>query len=103
MKHPALIRDRILTNVTQMLERLRIQISMLPETEVDVLRQLERPQQDDVAIHVTNTVLAQLGHETTAPSNSYFDKTRRAQAKKNPRRGRGVLKPEDLALLAVKE
>lgn len=99
MKHPGLIRDRVLARVVDMLEHLRIQVSLLPETEVDVLRLIERPAQYDLAVHVCNVVMERLGH-TTAPSEPRFDKTRRAMAKKNPRRGRGVLKPEDQALLA---
>jgi hypothetical protein len=94
-----LIRDRILARTVDMLEHLRIQVSCLPETEIDVLRVIERPQQFDLAVEVTNFVMERLGH-STAPKEPRFDKTRRALAKKSPRRGRGVLKPEDEALLS---
>jgi hypothetical protein len=98
MRHPALVRDRVLAGAVEYLERLRIRVSMLPETETDVLRVVERPQQHDLAVDITNFVMEKFGH-TTAPKEPRFDKTRRAAAKKNPRRGRGVLKPEDKALL----
>ena len=94
-------------------EHLRIQVSCLPETEIDVLRVIERPQQFDLAVDITNFVMERFGHvagsgpcrHTPDPKEPRFDKTRRALNKKNPRRGRGVLKPEDQALLAgaVKE
>lgn len=99
MKHPGLIRERVLAGAIDYLEHLRIRVSMLPETEVDVLTVIERPQQYDLAVDVTNFVMERFGH-STAPKEARFDKTRRAMAKKNPRRGRGVLKPEDEALLA---
>jgi len=108
MKHPALVRDRVLAGAVEYLERLRIRVSMLPETEIDVLRVLERPQQHDLAVDITNFVMERFGHvagsgpcrQTPDPKEPRFDKTRRALNKKNPRRGRGVLKPEDQALLA---
>ena len=92
------IRDRVLKRVVDMLEHLRIQVSMMPETNVEVLRALERPQQFDLAEDVAKYLMEKLGH-ATAPKEPRFDKTRRELAKKNPRRGRGVLKPEDVALL----
>lgn len=88
MKHPGIIRDRVLARVVDMLEHLRIQVSLLPETEVDVLRLIERPAQYDLAVHVCNVVMERLGH-TTAPSEPRFDKTRRLLAKKT-RGPRGV-------------
>lgn len=95
---PGMIRDRVLARTVDMLEHLRIQLSMLSEIDFDVQRKLERPQQYDLAVEVANYVMEKLGHET-APVEPRFDKTRRAMAKKNPRRGRGVLTPEDQALL----
>lgn len=64
-----------------MLEHLRIQVSMLAETEVEVLKVIERPQQYDLAVDVSNFVMSRLGHDT-APSQPRFDKTRRALTKK---------------------
>lgn len=100
MKHPAQIRERVLKRVVDMLEHLRIQVSMLPETETDVLRALERPQQFDLAEDVARYLMEKLGHATNPKNPQYFDKTKRALSKKHPRRGRGVLTPEDQALLA---
>lgn len=99
MKNVSQVRDRVVRGTLDMLEHLRIRISMLPDTEVDVLTKLERPNQFDLAEDVAKFVMEKLGHATT-PKEPRFDKTRRELAKKNPRRGRGVLKPEDQALLA---
>ena len=99
MKHPAQVRERVLRRVIDMLEHLRIQISMLPETEVEVLGALERPQQFELAEDLAKYLMERLGHATAPKNPQYFDKTKRAMSKKYPRRGRGVLKPEDVALL----
>ncbi len=104
IKRPQLVRERVLARVLDMLEHLRIQLSMLPETEVDILKQIERPQQFDFAVDVANHVMAKLGHQSKqAETGSRFDATRRTLAKKQgKRRGRGVLTPEDQALLEGK-
>lgn len=81
MKHPAVVRDRLLARVLDMLEHFRLQLTLLPDTEHEVLRQIERPQQHDVAVDVTNFVMGRLGH-ACAPKDPRFDKTRRAAAKK---------------------
>ena len=89
-QHSAMIRERVLTRVLDMLEHLRIQVSMLPRTEIDLeaLKKLERPQQYDMGVTVAACVMAELGYES-APEDPRFDKTRRAmneQLKKGPRR-----------------
>lgn len=75
-------------------------VSMYHADDADVLRQLERPQQFDLAVGVTNYVMTQLGCTPSAPKEPRFEKTRRAANKKAPRRGRGVLKPADVAVLS---
>lgn len=99
MKNPGQIRDRVLKGVVDMLEALRIRVSMYHSDELEVLGKLEKPQQFDLAVKIAGDVMVELGH-ATAPKDPRFDKTRRAMNKKHPRRGRGVLKPEDQALLA---
>lgn len=89
IRQPTLIRDRVLARVIDMLEHLRIQVSMLAETEYDVLKVIERPQQYDIAVDLSNYLMARLGH-TAAPSEPRFDKTRRALAKKRGRPPRGL-------------
>jgi predicted P-loop ATPase len=104
VKHPGQVRDRVMKSVVDMLEALRIRVSMYHADELDVLRKLERPQQFDLAVKIAGDVMTELGHETT-PKEPRFDKTRRAALKKHPegdRRGRrrGVLSAEDQAILA---
>jgi hypothetical protein len=78
------IRERTLARTLDMLEHLRLQVSMLPTSEPDVLRVLEKPQVFDLAVELTNATMTKFGH-TTAPSESRFDKTRRAMNKLVPR------------------
>lgn len=99
MKNPGVIRDRALRSVTTMLEEVRLWLSMYQAEDLDVLRALERPQQFDLAVEVTDYVMERLGRKPPAPKDPRFSKTRRALAKKSPRRGRGVLKPADVAAL----
>jgi hypothetical protein len=80
------IRERTLARTLDMLEHLRSQVSMLPTSEPDVMRVLEKPQ--DLAVELTNAALAKFGH-VTASSVSRFDKTRRAMNKLAPKRPRG--------------
>lgn len=89
MKQPVLVRDRLLQRVVDMLEHFRIQVSMFSDTEIDVMRAVERPNQYDLAVDVTNYLMGRLGH-VTAPSEPRFDKTRRAMAKKRGRPPRGL-------------
>ena len=93
MRHPNLIRDELLAGVSQMLERVRIRIGMYASDELDVLRLLEKPQQYDLTVSVTNNLMECLGH-VTAPSEPRFDKTRRALAKRRGRPPRGEKVPE---------
>jgi hypothetical protein len=94
VKQVALVRDRVVTRVIDMLEHLRVQLSMLPETDYDVLRLIERPQQFEVAVDVANFVMVRLGGPETAPKDPRFDKTRRVVAKKRGRPPRGEKPPE---------
>lgn len=98
MRNPTLIRDRVLARTLDMLEHLRIQVSCLAEPDREVLQKLERPQQYDLGVTLADRLMELLGHVTT-PSEPRFNKTRRQLTKKVKRRGRGVLKPEDKALL----
>lgn len=74
------IRERTLARTLDMLEHLRLQVSMLPTSEPDVLRVLEKPQVFDLAVELTNATMTKFGH-TTAPCAARFDKTRRAMNK----------------------
>lgn len=108
MKHPSVIRDQLLNLIAGpkgALEHLRIRLSMYAADELEVLRQLERPQAFDLGVDIVNVIMERLEKGAAPAREGYFDKTRRAANKKNPRRGRGVLKPEDRALLegAAKE
>lgn len=87
-----MIRDRVVARTRDMLEHLRLQVAMLPETELDVLRCLERPQQFDLVVDVANFVMERLGNKPTAPKDPRFDKSRRALAKQSPKPPRGVPK-----------
>jgi hypothetical protein len=73
-QHSALIRERVVARTLDMLEHLRIQVSCLPKTEIDMdaLKKLERPQQFDLAEVVARCVMEQL-----YPQDPRFDKTRR--------------------------
>lgn len=105
MKHPGPIRDFVMRGVVDMLEALRIRISMYHPDELGVLKVIERPQQFDVATDLCNRTMRALGHEVGEKTESRFNRTRRAMTKKHPendRRGRrrGVLSPEDQAILS---
>lgn len=93
MKHPAVVRDRVLARVVDMLEHLRIQVGMYTPEELEVLHLIERPQQYDFAVEVTNFVMTRLGHET-APSEPRFDKTRRQLRKRQGRPPKGLTAEE---------
>jgi hypothetical protein len=76
-----------------MLEHLRLQISLLPVSEPDALRVLEKPQVFDLAVVLSNVVMAKFGHVTT-PSEPRYDKTRRAMNKLVPKPLRGEPRPK---------
>lgn len=95
MKHPAQVRDRVLARVVDMLEHLRIQMSCYSPDELDVLKQIEPPQQLDMAVGVANYIMTELGHENF-PSEPRFDKTRRQANKRRGRPPKG-LTPEERA------
>jgi hypothetical protein len=87
LKQPHLIRDRILRH----LHELRFQISNLPEFEADALTALGGvPYQNPDALSDTaNVILTRLGHAPPQVKDPRFDKTRRAIAKRTPKRPRG--------------
>lgn len=85
-----MIRDRVAARVRDMLEHLRLQVAMLPDTELDVLRVLERPQQFELAVDVSNFLMERLGAKPTAAKERRFDKTHRALAKQSPKPPRGL-------------
>jgi hypothetical protein len=103
LKHPEPIRQRALKCVSTMLKEIHQWVACYGADDTDVLRQLENPQQFDLAVDVTNFVMERLGQKAPAPKEPRFDKTRRALAKKSPRRGRGVLKAADVAALNGEE
>lgn len=84
IRQPTQVRDRVLSRVLDMLEHLRIQVSMLPEPESFVLSRLEHPSQVRVAEIIAKTLMIELG-DTSAPKDPRFDKVRRALAKKAPK------------------
>lgn len=90
MKQPTMVRDRVLAGVQDMLEHLRVRLTLLPQTEVDVLKRIERPQQFDLAVEVANHLMDRLGH-STQPTQARFDKTRRRLTKKRGKPPRGML------------
>jgi hypothetical protein len=94
MKNVSQVRDRVVRGTVDMLEHLRIRISMLPETDVDVLVKLERPHQFDLAEELAKFLMEKLGH-STAPKEPRFDKTRRALAKQTPRLRKDVFMSEE--------
>jgi hypothetical protein len=89
MNHPSIVRDRVLASVANMLEQLRIRISCYNPDELQVLKAIERPQQYEMALELTNFLMARLGH-ATAPKEPRFDKTRRAMNKRKPKAPRGL-------------
>jgi hypothetical protein len=100
VKHPGLIRDRVAARVLDMLEHLRIQISMLAEPDYEVLRLLERPSQFEVGTKVAEFLMGQLG-DTSQPKEPRFSKTRRAMAKRRGRPPRGERRPTSEASQAL--
>jgi hypothetical protein len=103
VKHPEPIRQRALKCVSVMLREIHQWVACFGADDIEVLRRLEQPQQFDLAVDVTNYVMERLGREVAGPKEPRFEKTRRALAKKSPRRGRGVLKPADVAVLNGEE
>jgi hypothetical protein len=96
IKNITLVRERALARTLDMLEHLRLQVSMLPDSESDVMRVLEKPQVFDLAVEITNALLAKFGH-ITGPTDSRFDKTRRAMNKLMPKPLRGEPRPKRTA------
>jgi hypothetical protein len=97
IKSITLVRDRTLARTLDMLEHLRLQVSMLPTSEPDVMAVLEKPQVFDLAVEITNSLLVKFGHQVTTPSESRFDKTRRAMNKLMPKPLRGEPRPKRTA------
>lgn len=100
MKQPNLVRDRLFKH----LHELRIQLTQLPELEHEALMALGGyPYSDPEALTETvNVILRRLGHDPGTPKEPRFDKTRRALAKKMPKRLRGVSRSEaGLAITSV--
>jgi len=87
------MRERVLRNVLDMLEHLRITVGMYHPDELEVLKVIERPQQYEVGVDVANFVMAKLGHKT-APSEPRFDKTRRMLKKPTGRPPKGLTAEE---------
>lgn len=94
MRHVTLMRDRSLKNVLDMLEHLRIQVSCYLPDEIEVMTVLQRPQQLDLAVALTQMLMQRLGAPETAPKEPRFDVTRRRARKKIPKGPRGVPKAE---------
>jgi hypothetical protein len=93
MKRPALVRDRILARTVDMLEHLRLQISMWLPDETDCLLILNRPSQFEVAETLTKVLFERLGGAPATPKEPRFDKLHRAKRKYTKR-----LKGENTAL-----
>jgi hypothetical protein len=66
--------------------------------DLEVLKQLERPNQFDLAVETTNYLMGKLGHEVAAPKEPRYDRTRRVLTKKRlAGRPRGVKRKDYLA------
>jgi hypothetical protein len=99
VKSVAQVRERVLSRTLDMLEHLRLQLAY-PEPDPELLKQLERPQQFELAEDIARFVMQRLGHtngKTEAacpacgrdPPDPRYDKTRRAlneTLKQGPRR-----------------
>lgn len=97
MKNVSQVRERVLSRTLDMLEHLRLQLAY-PEPDLELLKQLERPQQFDLAEDIARFVMERLGHKLGSdqwktgdgqPTDPRYDKTRRAlneQLNKGPRR-----------------
>ena len=90
MKQPTAVRDRVARRVLDMLEHLRVQLSMLPDTELDVLKLLERPQQFDLGVELTDFVMGKFGAPVHEYKDPRFNPTRRAMAKRRLKGPRGT-------------
>ena len=78
MKRPTLVRDRVLARMIDMLEHLRLQVSMWLPDETDVLLALNRPQQYDLAEDLSKMLFERLGGPVPQVKEKRFDKTHRA-------------------------
>jgi len=100
IRQPTVVRDRILSDVMYMLKHLYTMLTLLPETEVDVLLALEQPHVNDLAVQLTNMLMDKFGYipqpngRTAQVKDPRFDKTRRRLAKKTPKGPRGVPKSQ---------
>jgi hypothetical protein len=81
VRNIVMVRERVLKRSVDMLEHLRLQ-------EPDVLRLIEKPQVYDLAVELTDTLLAKFGYvsEVTDPR---FSKTHRLMSKLVPKSLRG--------------
>jgi hypothetical protein len=84
IKNPGAVRERVLSDVMHMIKHMYLMLTMLPETERDVLLSLESPKAEALQVEVTNMLMAKFGH-MTAPSEPRFDKTRRRLKRKAPK------------------
>jgi hypothetical protein len=82
MKNPVMIRERVLARVVDMLEHLRIQVTMLPDTETDVLMAIQKPAQYDFAVMISVYIMESLGHKTQAKDPRFSRNHRDLKAKK---------------------
>lgn len=98
IKSVTLVRERALARTLDMLEHLRLQVSMLPTTETDVMAVLEKPQVFDTAVELTNILLEKFGH-VNAVGEPRFDKTHRLMNKLIPKPLRGALHPKRIKAL----
>lgn len=87
IKQPGMVRDRILSDVNYMLKALYSRLTLLPETENDVLNALEHQKALDIGVEITNLLMGKFGHPPAAETR--FDKTRRASNKKQLKGPRG--------------
>src|SRR5271155_485713 len=96
IKRPTLVRDRILARTVDMLEHLRLQISMWLPDETDVMLCLMRPKQYDLAEDLAKILFERVGGEATKAKEPRFEKMHRAKRKYTKR-----LKGEKTALTKV--
>lgn len=100
IKQPSMVRDRVMSDVVHMVKHLYSMLTLLPMTEVDVLRALDGERGDALIVDLTNRVMAHCGHDA-APSQPRFDKTRRKLKKKKLRGANTFDSPQERKRLQV--
>jgi hypothetical protein len=89
IKHPTLIRDRVLSEAVRMCKTMLITIGTYYPDEQDILGVLEKRGEGDLAYAIANCVMREFGATLSQPKEVRYDKTHRALAKKRLKGPRG--------------